>query len=46
MIRKLAAKVWNRCRSAVTGRFVSKEQAKANPRETVCEVVRDEGDRL
>jgi hypothetical protein len=42
MIRKL----WRRCRSAVTGRFVSKDEAKANPRETTCETVRDEGDRL
>jgi hypothetical protein len=42
MLRKL----WKRCRSAVTGRFVSKSEAKANPRETSCETVRDEGDRL
>jgi hypothetical protein len=42
MIRKL----WRRCRSAVTGRFVSKDEAKANPRETTCETVRDEGDSL
>lgn len=40
MIRKL----WKRCRSAISGRFVSKEQAKANPRETVCETVRVDGD--
>jgi hypothetical protein len=43
---KRIARMWRRCRSAVTGRFVSKSEAKANPRETICEVVRDEGDRL
>ena len=42
MIRKL----YRICRSAITGRFVSKKAAEANPRETVCETVRDEGDRL
>jgi hypothetical protein len=43
---KRIAHIWKRCRSAVNGRFVSKDEAKANPRETICEVVRDEGDRL
>jgi hypothetical protein len=43
---KRIARVWKRCRSAVTGCFVSKDEVKANPRETICEVVRDEGDRL
>lgn len=39
---KIIRHIWNRCRSAVTGRFVSKEQAKANPRETVCEKIEGE----
>ena len=33
-------------RDALTGKFVSKKDAEANPRETVCETVRDEGDKL
>lgn len=33
MIRKL----WKRFRSAVTGRWVSKKEAEANPRETIGE---------
>jgi hypothetical protein len=41
MIRKL----WKRCRSALSGRFVTKAEAKADPGGTVCETVkRDEGD--
>lgn len=37
---------FRRCRSAVTGRFVSKSEAVEKPNETVCErvVLRDEGD--
>lgn len=33
MIKKL----WRRFRSAVTGRWVSKQEAEANPRETISE---------
>lgn len=43
MIRKL----FKRCRSALSGKFVTKAEAKANPAGTVCETVkRDEGDSL
>jgi hypothetical protein len=38
-MKQLLARVWKRCRSAVTGRFVSREEADANPRETTCEKV-------
>lgn len=36
MIRKL----WKRCRSALTGRFITKEEVKADPAGTVCETVK------
>jgi hypothetical protein len=39
MIRRLIG-FYRRCRSAVTGRFVSREEADANPRETTCEKVK------
>jgi hypothetical protein len=40
MIRKL----FRRCRDALTGRFVTKARAKADPAGTVCETVKREGD--
>lgn len=44
MLKHLKRFYW-RCRSAVTGKFVSKAEADANPRETVCKrVFSDEGD--
>jgi hypothetical protein len=40
-------RIWKRFRSAITGRFVSRETALDNPTTTVSEtVLRDEGDLL
>jgi regulator of RNase E activity RraA len=47
MMKRLIARTWKRCRSALTGRFVSAAAATAGPGGTVCETVaRDEGDNL
>jgi hypothetical protein len=44
MIRKLI-RAWKRFRSAVTGRFISRNEALDHPETTVAEtVMRDEGD--
>jgi hypothetical protein len=46
MIRHLK-RVWYVFRSAVTGKFISREEAEANPESSVRErVLRDEGDAL
>ena len=37
---RAARKLWKRFRSAVTGRFVSKDYAEANPETTVSETER------
>lgn len=40
-MKRTIVRIWKRCRSAVTGGFVSKTQAEADPGGTVCETVRE-----